>query len=1188
MKILELAIENYGLYSGTELSFDARGENGLQLIYGANEAGKSTLLQLVRDVLFGFRDRNHPYVFASHGASLAATARIELADGTRLRFRRHKGRKNTVKGEIESSGEVIDAESLAERLGHPNPHLYEQVFAFSLAELASGQACLEEAGVREALFGGALGGLAHLRALQTTLQAEEEALYTARGSKKTINTILKRIEELEGKLRAATVRPAEYERRRVARQELENRIENAHATLRSLRNKGERAGKILRAKPKWDALAELRRELSLLAESEQFPAGGLTELDALKNRHREVRSSIDELALATAEVEAKLPPGDQEESDEALAALLKNESSVANLQHEIGRVREARERLPTLVAAVESHQGEALKTLHSIDPSWTPADLENFAATLVDRARVRELGEEHSELSKLREAVDTRRHDLERQIQLAHQQRAAIEETGGASELYALVDDLSRNEADREQLDRLTGEGHLLSATLEDLEKSVCDGVGIDAERLDEFGVPSHVTVAELRERLQRLETALSESKTQLRVVREQRREREREIAKLDVDERVVNREKLLERRARRDTGWRLIRRRYLRGGQLDWLGEEDAPGLEDVSSEIAQWLADGTGTLPEEFEKELVAVDRIADDLQQRAELIARIDLAQVAVRDVRGREAEAQEAVIEAENNLAAAREEWDALWAELPSPPSSPDAAVDWLSSHARYREKKREHRVHGEQLADLCKRTQRFEKRLRSALDAPEREISELRAEARAKAEAARRSDADRRHLDAQLPQLERTLGELGDEAENVAEREASWQTSWSEVVGRLALPEQTSVRAALDFLEAVEVAQRHLDEARRNEEELGVVRQTLERFETRVAELQSQVFLAPPTEVAEENAAWYAARLAESKAEAAQRAILVRERSEKRRFLEQLQKSAAEVEASIERLLSNAGCQSEAEFRDRGEDAQRARDLQREIDGLERDMSVIRGDLAPDEFADTLKTADPDALTREAAEIDTALTAQESEYKSFLEEAGVQRQLLAELDKEGEALQLAAELESCRGELASAVDRWAPIVLGRALLTRSLDDFERSHRPELLEEVGRIFSTMTLGRYVQVKRRLDESGTLVAVESTGAEKTPRELSTGTREQLYLAIRLGYIRRYASAAEPLPVIMDDVLVNFDDDRALATLGALAEVAGDVQILFLTCHERRVELFRSVASTEPLVLGEQTTQA
>jgi uncharacterized protein YhaN len=97
------------------------------------------------------------------------------------------------------------------------------------------------------------------------------------------------------------------------------------------------------------------------------------------------------------------------------------------------------------------------------------------------------------------------------------------------------------------------------------------------------------------------------------------------------------------------------------------------------------------------------------------------------------------------------------------------------------------------------------------------------------------------------------------------------------------------------------------------------------------------------------------------------------------------------------------------------------------------------------------------------------------------------------------------------------------------------------------------------------------------------QADGKLKEPHQLSTGTREQLYLAIRLAYVLHYCRDAEPLPIVMDDVLVNFDDQRSAATLEALIEVAAQIQLILLTCHSQTLELVqRRLPQLEPVTLS------
>ena len=109
--------------------------------------------------------------------------------------------------------------------------------------------------------------------------------------------------------------------------------------------------------------------------------------------------------------------------------------------------------------------------------------------------------------------------------------------------------------------------------------------------------------------------------------------------------------------------------------------------------------------------------------------------------------------------------------------------------------------------------------------------------------------------------------------------------------------------------------------------------------------------------------------------------------------------------------------------------------------------------------------------------------------------------------------------------------------------------------------------------MTGGRYASLAVPLGE-GRMEVFDAHSGAHTSDVLSRGTAEQLYLAIRLGLIARMGEVGSGLPVLMDDVLVNFDPERRLGAARAIAQVATARQIVFFTCHPETAEAFADVA--------------
>ncbi len=250
-----------------------------------------------------------------------------------------------------------------------------------------------------------------------------------------------------------------------------------------------------------------------------------------------------------------------------------------------------------------------------------------------------------------------------------------------------------------------------------------------------------------------------------------------------------------------------------------------------------------------------------------------------------------------------------------------------------------------------------------------------------------------------------------------------------------------------------------------------------------------------------------------------------------------------------------------------------ERAERVIAIERELVRLDKQIAA----LAPNEEAlptliDDLVNANLLELDARRVDLKRKLAEAEKNRSETLREAGVADATKASLDGSARAARLAMDLESKRAELATLIDRLGPLMIARHALGDAIVRFERDNQPALLKSVSELLSQITSGKYVRVEQRFADS-ILRVVTSRGDERTFDELSTGTREQLYLSIRLAFVADYCQKNEPLPVVMDDVFVNFDVDRAKASFSALKSLLRSTQVFFFTCHESQVDTARSV---------------
>ncbi len=217
----------------------------------------------------------------------------------------------------------------------------------------------------------------------------------------------------------------------------------------------------------------------------------------------------------------------------------------------------------------------------------------------------------------------------------------------------------------------------------------------------------------------------------------------------------------------------------------------------------------------------------------------------------------------------------------------------------------------------------------------------------------------------------------------------------------------------------------------------------------------------------------------------------------------------------------------------------------------------------------------LESLDPDQIQRLLDDAETAVTAMLAQRDGINEQLGGVAERIAHLEGDAELGELLLEREQARSELVSAIRAWADHTTAATLFDLAKKVYEEERQPEVLRLASEYFSTMTRGAYTRVLAPLGEIDLQVEATGSGNRKGPEALSRGTKEQLYLAMRLALASAYADQLVALPLVADDILVNFDDARAEATAALLgAYAAGGHQVLAFTCHRRLAELFTAQA--------------
>jgi uncharacterized protein YhaN len=179
---------------------------------------------------------------------------------------------------------------------------------------------------------------------------------------------------------------------------------------------------------------------------------------------------------------------------------------------------------------------------------------------------------------------------------------------------------------------------------------------------------------------------------------------------------------------------------------------------------------------------------------------------------------------------------------------------------------------------------------------------------------------------------------------------------------------------------------------------------------------------------------------------------------------------------------------------------------------------------------------------------------------------------------------GRGCESAATLQDLLARIGDQSERYAELRLASAILQRAVETYRKENQGTVLERAGALFRRLTRDSFVALDT-YDDNGepALLGLRSGNQAAVPvAGMSEGTRDQLYLALKLASLEERLRTGPVLPLVLDDILVNFDDDRAAAALEILAELSHRTQILFFTHHEHLVDLAESRLSNDVLFVN------
>jgi uncharacterized protein YhaN len=1155
MKILELQLLAFGPFTDLRLDLTA-GEQGLHVLFGPNEAGKSSALRALRALLYGIPN-NTTDNFQHENPKLRIGGRLRHSDGTELGFIRRKGLRNTLLGPDERP---IPDTSLSKFLAGVSQELFSTMFGIDHPALRrGGEEILRGGGeVGQSLFSAALGGVS-LRHIQDSLDHEAGQLFLARGQTPKIN---KSLAEYSAAKRTITEYSLRGEAWMTHKRTLEETMAARQRVLEELNRLTTEQHRLERLRAAVPKIAK-RRELSIKLQEfrdvvplpPEFAEQRREAVQALEYARETANDSRHKLEHLAAERQALVVP----------EVLLEQAETIAVLQQRLGSHRQAAQERSDLQGRRRQLEGDVRALLAKLPPTLSLEQVKERRLQVAHRARVQELARQYQarveRLARATQDVQKYAEHLTRTVEALN----SIDAPRDLSELRRTVARARQQgplEDAREQA-RAALQKEVEQAQVELRQLGLWSGT---LEELERLPIPSLDVVDQYETTFRRLESEAHRLKDAIQKTQAELAEVDRQLAELQRAGAVPSEEDLSRARAHRNHLWRRVRRAWLDGEEMSQTPE--APGTRRDLAEAYQGSVDDADEVADRLRREAERVTRQATWLAQREKSVKTLE--QLA----------AESNTLDAE--LCQHRQQWHRLWQPVGMTPLSPREMRAWLDRHGKLMQRAERVREDRRQLNRLHECIQQHTTALRQAMAhlgepsaAADDALNTILARSEALMERIEDSVRQRQELQKQRTTAERELEGARRDQQEAAERLDHWQTEWTAAVAGLGLDGKSLPVEANAILEILDELLKKLDETEGFTQRLEGIDRDARDFAADVKLLVARTAPDLVDTPAEHAAVQLQARLARAQADAAREVELDRQIKAQEAALQAAQSTIERMAARLQALCRQARCTHPDELPAAESRSAQLQLLQKDITTLEEQLLDQGAGATIDQLIQEAEAIDADALPAQLGEITQQLDALEAMRSQLDQAIGSEQTILDQMDGSAKAAEAAEKAQALLAELREGVDHYVRLRLASMMLRHEIERYRVSHQGPLLSRASELFAQLTLGSFAKLDTDYNDGNmpVLVGVRADGRQVGINGMSDGSRDQLYLALRLASLERYLANNEPLPFIVDDILIQFDDQRAKAALQVLAELSMKTQVIFLTHHWRLAELAKDL---------------
>lgn len=1147
MRIRRLDLTRYGKFTDHVIDFGERtkGNPDLHIVYGPNEAGKSTALAAVLDLLFGIEMRS-PYGFLHPYPSMRIGAALDLSTGERDVFRIKRPQNSLLDADDQPISEAV----LRGDLAGIDRESYRTMFSLDDDTLeAGGESILASEGDLGELLFSASAGLADLSHRLGDLRTEADGFYKKRARSGELGELKSQLDALKDERTKIDTLASRYAQLVGARDGAESRYEEAIAARGRIQARIDEIQRLLAALPRLTTLRAVREKLAPLASLPEAPIGVAEELATLQNDEIELATRSRSVAENINELVSEL---EKESVDDAALRLADRVSRLPDLR---ARYLTAAKDIPERRLQIRGADAAITGILRRIG-----REDEADPARLVLRTSVvgslRELIESRSGVTSSLRSAEGEVTGARRRLDEAREKLEAADQ-GTAATCYTdagvagLATTLAALRADDHDV-RLRLANRALASHQETLStrlRGLTPWTG-DLQQLLDMAVPDKFTVERWKVDLATARKTVERHQQEVERLASDRKHLTAELEALGAVAGVVTDHEAGTVRAAREQAWAVHRRK---------LDESTA----DVFEETLR--RDDLATNARFVHVNELA--RLHHGLQAAAVVDADIARAEDLLEAAKAQFQRINDEIAEAFLRIAPGFQ-GDASPERLEAWLGSRGLALEVLSSVRTVERDREAAKADGAAVGD----------RLKAALAVvgvshdPNASLEALVPLAQAAVDRAseikqlRRDFEDRQR---ELADRERVLEEaVADDWRWTSEWTAACSTSW------LGDQDPQPVAVVREILSAVGDLGSFIEKKNGLADRVTKMERDQGDFTAEVGQLSDELSIAAQQSAPLDLAAAIEHRIRE--AESARNRRLEKEQAvqvarEKQRELSEAAAIHGRRKAELLQFfgvpsLSDIGVvlrqlEQRATFRD-------------EADSATADIINAVGSPTLGEAEKSLENTDRAALETEAAELKGRFEDQDQRSRELFTEHSKAADAVNAIGDDDAVARIEERRRTVSLEIEEKAVRYLKLRIGVAAAEQALRIYRDRHQSSMMAHASEAFRTISRGAYRGLATQPDkDTEMLVAVSADGGSKVAAALSKGTRFQLYLALRVAGYHEFTSSHRPVPFLADDIMETFDDFRAEEAFRLFAGMAKVGQVVYFTHHQHLCDLARKL---------------